>query len=495
MNPASTATLGKIQTKKKQNSKAKSKAKYLITEKTKTISIRVGIIVLVLGILALGSWRIAKSQEGKILPKVMVAGLKVGGKTPQEAKQILQNYVDQLNNKGPEIVYSDQTIQPKLSEMGVTFNVEKVVDEAYNFGRSGSLKERITENSQMLFKPTNIDLSQQFDEKKLDEYLSQIAQVVEIAPVNASLSIHNGGISLSPSKIGRGLDKEKLKNDLNNLINSGQTSGKIVLVTSDLEPQIKEPGTVEASLQAEKYMAATPITITFEDKTFTANKAEIGSWIGFRENSDKLSAYIADSELGGFVGWVASQIEIPKIDKEIMEGTGEVLNEGQDGRGVNTDRLFAEIKERVLAYSSGSPIAVGVFPIPKGQITKNPHAQPGRYPGRYIDINLAEQTLYAFEGSNLVNQFLVSAGLTGPTPVGEFAIYAKDRSTLMDGPGYYLPNVEWVSWFTGDYSIHGTYWHHNFGHPMSHGCVNASNGDAEWLFGWADIGTPVYIHW
>ena len=64
----------------------------------------------------------------------------------------------------------------------------------------------------------------------------------------------------------------------------------------------------------------------------------------------------------------------------------------------------------------------------------------------------------------------------------------------MIGPGYDLPGVQWVSWFSGDYSIHGTYWHHNFGHPMSHGCINATDGDAEFIYNWAPVGTPVYIH-
>jgi lipoprotein-anchoring transpeptidase ErfK/SrfK len=49
-------------------------------------------------------------------------------------------------------------------------------------------------------------------------------------------------------------------------------------------------------------------------------------------------------------------------------------------------------------------------------------------------------------------------------------------------------------YFTGAYSIHGTYWHHNFGHPMSHGCVNLTIDDARWFYEWAEIGTPVITH-
>ena len=63
----------------------------------------------------------------------------------------------------------------------------------------------------------------------------------------------------------------------------------------------------------------------------------------------------------------------------------------------------------------------------------------------------------------------------------------------MSGAGYYLPNVEFVSYFYKGYAIHGTYWHNNFGQPMSHGCVNMTNADASWIYGWAPMGTPVRV--
>jgi lipoprotein-anchoring transpeptidase ErfK/SrfK len=59
---------------------------------------------------------------------------------------------------------------------------------------------------------------------------------------------------------------------------------------------------------------------------------------------------------------------------------------------------------------------------------------------------------------------------------------------------YYLPDVPYSMYYSGDFSIHGTYWHHNFGTPMSHGCVNMDTSDAEWLYNWSSIGTLVNIH-
>jgi len=114
--------------------------------------------------------------------------------------------------------------------------------------------------------------------------------------------------------------------------------------------------------------------------------------------------------------------------------------------------------------------------------------------GKHILVVLSQQTTYAFENGNLLGQFLSSTGLPGtPTVTGDFAIYIKLDSQRMVGPGYDLPGVPWVMYFYQGYGLHGTYWHNNFGHPMSHGCVNLRTGDAAWMYTWAPLGTPVHV--
>jgi lipoprotein-anchoring transpeptidase ErfK/SrfK len=121
--------------------------------------------------------------------------------------------------------------------------------------------------------------------------------------------------------------------------------------------------------------------------------------------------------------------------------------------------------------------------------------------GKWIDVNISTQTITAYEGSNAVKTVLVSTGIAShPTVVGRYAIYVKYTATTMTGgtPGvdyYYLPNVPWTMYFYRGYGIHGTYWHHNFGHPMSHGCVNLTIPDAKWFYDWAPLGTTVVTHY
>jgi lipoprotein-anchoring transpeptidase ErfK/SrfK len=116
-------------------------------------------------------------------------------------------------------------------------------------------------------------------------------------------------------------------------------------------------------------------------------------------------------------------------------------------------------------------------------------------PGKWIEINLAQQRLYAWQNGQVVMSSLISSGIPRyPTRRGTFRIYVKYRATRMRGPGYNLPGVPYTMYYSGSFAIHGAYWHHNFGHPMSHGCINLPVSFAGSLYAWAPVGTLVVIH-
>lgn len=116
---------------------------------------------------------------------------------------------------------------------------------------------------------------------------------------------------------------------------------------------------------------------------------------------------------------------------------------------------------------------------------------------KHVVVDLSTQTLYAYQGQTKIMQTLISSGRWRKTPTGNFKIWQKLRSTRMtggEGEDFYdLPNVPYVMYFFNDFGLHGAYWHNNFGHTMSHGCVNMRPIDAGALFGWAEVGTPVLV--
>jgi lipoprotein-anchoring transpeptidase ErfK/SrfK len=156
------------------------------------------------------------------------------------------------------------------------------------------------------------------------------------------------------------------------------------------------------------------------------------------------------------------------------------------------------------------------------------------YEQKLIEVNLTMQTLTAYEYGKSVFQTNISSGIPGnpggtnelptTTPSGKFTIldkvpakhmgysYFGSQTTgniLADVDNYVLPGIPWTSFFTPQgHAFHGTYWHENFGLPMSHGCINMRSNEANWIFRWArpvhsdqaasnhgGLGTMVDIHY
>jgi hypothetical protein len=118
---------------------------------------------------------------------------------------------------------------------------------------------------------------------------------------------------------------------------------------------------------------------------------------------------------------------------------------------------------------------------------------------RWIDVNLAEQTLAVYENSRLIFATVIATGLEPFwTRPGLFQVYQRKETELMRNSDpsdfYFLENVPWTMYFDGPRALHGAYWRTRFGYPQSHGCVNLSVGDAHWLFNWAHEGDWVYVH-
>ena len=167
-----------------------------------------------------------------------------------------------------------------------------------------------------------------------------------------------------------------------------------------------------------------------------------------------------------------------KVTPENINPTGEYDSQEENG-------VF--LGKKVRSYQAPDSLA-----LPQAVLGES--SEPKR-----IEVDLANQKVYAIEGETKKMEFLISSGKWGRTPTGHFTIEYKNRAQKMSGGSkelgtyYYLPNVQFVQFFGNDeipwwqgFGFHGTYWHENFGQPMSHGCINMRNEDAEALYYWTN---------
>ena len=154
----------------------------------------------------------------------------------------------------------------------------------------------------------------------------------------------------------------------------------------------------------------------------------------------------------------------------------------------STPTPTATLTPTSTATPTATPVPSPTFipsPTPIPPVSQPSHGE------KWIDVDLSTQTLVAYEGEVEVLRTTVSTGAPQtPTVKGRFRIFHKLLSQTMRGPGYEQPNVPYVMYFYGAYSLHGAYWHNDFGRARSHGCVNLRVAEAQWLFNWADPALP-----
>ncbi len=189
------------------------------------------------------------------------------------------------------------------------------------------------------------------------------------------------------------------------------------------------------------------------------------------------------------------------ITEELIEGGLPVqyfervrLEYHRENAGTPYEVLITDLG-RLIANQRGLP----TYPVAQYAVAPQWFPPP---PVRWIDVNLSHQWLYAYEDDVLVYSAPIASGKDGfNTPTGNFAIYDKLPLQTMkggaNGETWDVPNVPWVMYIYGGVALHGTYWHNMFGtgYRLSHGCINLSIPDAQWLYNWAGIGVPVSVHY
>lgn len=144
-------------------------------------------------------------------------------------------------------------------------------------------------------------------------------------------------------------------------------------------------------------------------------------------------------------------------------------------------------------------------PTPVGYSNTSQYDAPPSYTGnKYILVDISEQHMYVYDGDALINNFVSSTGMNNATRAGNFSVLDKIPNAYGATWDIWMPNWLGIYWAGSmENGIHAlpilsngaTLWAGYLGVPISYGCVVLGTYDAQWLYDWADIGTPVEIRW
>lgn len=456
---------------------------------------RVVAIGLATGFFVLGSHMLTTAWfDGRILPGVVVGGQNIGGKTVEQARSLLQKQVASYRLK---LTVADQSYELKADDIGATFDVEASVASAYAAGREAFIPP--------LNQPP-IGLSYHLDRSVLNAFAASVAQRVGTPPVDAAVVVKAGRVQTVEEKSGWSIDKIGLER----LVEADlQLPGSSALTLKPREQvadiQVKSLGT---TIDQAKRLMTTQIVLSFEDRTFTPTPAEIGTWLAFEKQPDgvtsKLVARVDNAKLKNYVQGLANTLDVTPKNKRVTveNGVSHVTVEGEDGLAIDQDAVTRAVSDAV-SREAALTFAIPSHTIAFKTVSTNVVSLDL---GRYIEVNLSTQHLWVWQDHHVIYDTPITSGATGAglgTVTGLFSIYYKTTNTHLVGYqygyDYDVPVKYWMPFYKG-YGLHDASWRHGqFGgsdyyYNGSHGCVNLPDAAAEFVYNWAALGTPVWVH-
>lgn len=315
-----------------------------------------------------------------------------------------------------------------------------------------------------------------------------------VAPVDATVSFDGatGSYTVTPAVDGTSVNVDAVQTAIQNAFAAGSASAAVTVSTTPVAAATTTAHAHEVAGKLDKMLDTVGFYVG-DERTVPVDRATAASWITVTDKPDGTIGVSADaSKIQTVVDTLAASVNRAPADGSVItNSSGTVLRTiaaGHSGRTLGETTGVADAFAKQLANLDGV-YKLTVSEVPAKMATAQ----------RLLEVNLTTQTLYLKENGQVVDSWLVSSGRTYPTKTGHFRINSHITSMTMrgnnpDGTTYAQPDVPWVMYFNGDQGFHGVYWHHNWGHTMSHGCVGMPIPRAKQLYDWTPTGTDVWVH-
>lgn len=460
-----------------------------------------GAVAFIVFVLLAAQLGVSSFYAGRVLPGVRVAGINVGGLNHSEVRSLLDKKAKSVRvNLTVGSIHYDIT----TPEVGITYDLEATIDQALLAGRDSAFAPLQLMHAK---KATTLRLAYNVDQASEKAFVAKLVKESGRAPVNATVVINNGVPDVKTDQNGYALSASVVFRAINTQVSD--ITGPIILTPTSQPARIRLRNVEPAVLQT-KQLLSTPISLSYQAKSFTPTTSQIGGWISFKESGPDdppgLIPEVDEPAIMAYLQTLAKQIDVNPTTRKVNveNGVATEVQAGVDGLALNQAVMAAQISS---ALKSRQPFNAAALTGPVPFKTEYNNTVVLNFP-KYIEINLNKQRMWAYQDGKVVNDSPVTSGATGagfPTATGMFSILAKQTDRHLKGYAYgprYNYDVfvhYWMPFYQG-FGLHDASWRRGaFGgqdyyYNGSHGCVNLPDGTAAWLFNWADVGTPVWVH-
>lgn len=462
----------------------------------------------------------------QIYPGVTVGGIEVGELSRAEATELLATALPAPAARWITLQVDEQMWRLSWADIGQSYDPAASAEAAYQVGRGPG------DRTPAQLRAEGYDVAPRIrsaDSAQLRAYLAQVAAAVHVPPVEAALRIEEGRVIATPGQPGRRLDVDASVERVARALQEGAAVAQLPL--TETPPAIAAPEPAASQAQA---LLAQPFTLSVSDPLtgeppagyrveFTADAAQVGRWLEFRPERDRIALYVNAPAVSDWLAEVEPGLaEALAFHSETLARVLAAVYAGEPHAQARIRHLERRYVVRPgdnfydIAYAHG---------FPQWQLERaNPDVEPGLIdvgqvlvipsldvlfphplvPGKRIEIDLPTQTLRAYEDDDLVFDLKVSSGIsTSPTIAGQFQVLLKVEDAYaqrwaLDMPYFMGIYAEGENYYNGIHELPITRWGGRLsagvlGWPASYGCIIVNQQAAAELFAWAPVGTLVRI--
>ena len=296
-------------------------------------------------------------NSDRIYRGVEVGDVALGGRTPAEAEEIVQERatgaLKEIEFSGPEQFTRTAT------EMGVSFNVDATVEKAYAVGREGNILERLGERAQALVIGVTIPPDVNYRPGKAQAQVEEIASQVNHEPKEASVNIYGSEVEVVESREGYKLDVAGTMESVDAAIED--MSGQARLVGDVLDPEITT-SEAEATAEAARQAVSEQLVFKAEGKSWTLSPADVGSALDVTRDGGRLEVSLNRDRLRNRLANVYADLNVDPVEAsyDFAADGSVIVAPSKEGQRVEDDKFLGAIQEGLFEDKREYEVPIGV---------------------------------------------------------------------------------------------------------------------------------------
>ncbi len=254
--------------------------------------------------------------QDRIYLGVRAAGLDLGGLTREKAAEMIRGHVGYFDSERIRLTYGDKTWEATPAQLGGYVPAQELAEEAFSLGRGRDLTSNVLAQAAMYRYGIEVPIRSEFNSQPATEFVRRIAAELDRPARNASLTIHNGAVETTPGREGWEVDQASAVRQIEDRV-LRFAADPVALSVVQTPPLIND---VSAAKAATERLLAGPITLTFQDKTWTLARETLADGVVFYQETgqDGRPQIVPRLRQGIVEPWVESLA--PQIAREAQDG-------------------------------------------------------------------------------------------------------------------------------------------------------------------------------